>query len=182
MGTYIQSSVIGGCDGTYFNDLHELTDKDGQLMLDLNHPITRIEISSGWLVDGLKVTYKLRHPGLSNITLTHGKFYEPNMSAFDLKESEMILAIYGRAGYQDVYKQKLVNRMSFVIFDQHTGDTRVLGPFGSKPKFANFFNGSTYHVANVMAFAGYDNGGNVQKNSMQMESPVCLSARTSQAN
>ncbi|KZT10240.1 uncharacterized protein LAESUDRAFT_644403 [Laetiporus sulphureus 93-53] len=42
-------------------------------------------------------------------------------------DSEIILAIYGRAGYQYFYKQKLINSIDFIIFDQQNASWRVLG-------------------------------------------------------
>ncbi len=41
--------------------------------------------------------------------------------------TEVILAIYGRAGYQNYYKRKLINSMSFVIFDEATASSRIEG-------------------------------------------------------
>ncbi|KZT10239.1 uncharacterized protein LAESUDRAFT_809946 [Laetiporus sulphureus 93-53] len=130
-------------------------------MLDLNHPITRIELSAGWVLDGLKIHYKLKHPNLRNITVTHGEFAESadNRATINLQDSEIILAIYGRAGYQNFYKQKLINSINFIIFDQQTSSFRVSDTFGNKPGCLNENNGSTFHVSNVMAFAGHDNGG-----------------------
>jgi len=151
MNAYIHTSLVGGSDAEQFNDINKLTNADGQLILDVNHPIVQITVSHGWIVDGLKLTYRVNIPGVQDVTVEHGT-QKPNAKVITLKPTEVIVAIYGRAGYQDYYKRKLINSISFVIFDEKSVTSRVEGPFGNGNGSNN---GDSFHVANVMAFGGY---------------------------
>lgn len=150
MDAYLHTSLIGGTDGELFNDVLKTTNGDGELILDVNHPIAQITVSHGWIVDGLKVTYRVKLPGVQNVIVEHGT-QKRDAVVIDLKSTEIVLAVYGRAGYQDYYKRKMINSINFIIFDQET-ITRVAGPFGNGNRSNN---GTSFHVSNVMAFGGY---------------------------
>jgi len=101
-------------------------------------------------VDGLKIWYQLNRPGTELVAVEHGSQFS-GATVVELKPTEILLTVFGRAGYQDLYKRKLVDSIGFVIFDQTSLAVRVEGPFGNSDKSNN---GEPFHVSNVMAFGG----------------------------
>lgn len=41
--------------------------------------------------------------------------------------TEILINVFGRAGYQSYYKREMVNNIGFVIFDTAKGTTRTVG-------------------------------------------------------
>ncbi|KZT00961.1 uncharacterized protein LAESUDRAFT_664963 [Laetiporus sulphureus 93-53] len=158
MNTYIHISLIGGTDGGLFNDLHVATDKDGgplirssgQLTLDVSHPIARIVMSHSWEICSTSVIPSIIQTNHHHRLMAWRSLM--NAAKCFSTATEVILAIYGRAGYQNYHKCKLINSMSFVIFDKATATSHIEGPF-SNGDGSN--NGESFHVSNVMAFGGY---------------------------
>lgn len=88
-------------------------------------------------------------------------------------DSEKLVTVFGRAGKQSYYGRSLINSIGFVIFDQATITTRVVGvsrfepvtlneallttvlplqPVGNNNKSNE---GTPFHVSDVAAFGGF---------------------------
>ncbi|KAH9921863.1 uncharacterized protein B0H18DRAFT_1121164 [Fomitopsis serialis] len=142
----------------------------GQLIVNTQNPIRRVAVSYGEVVDGLKIWYQLRRPGTELVAVEHGSQFS-GATVVELQPSEILLAVFGRAGYQNSYKRKMVNSIGFVIFDQSSLAVRVEGVSAAVTLFTTAYacilhslsvsnsnksnNGEPFHVANVMAFGGY---------------------------
>jgi hypothetical protein len=44
-----------------------------------------------------------------------------------LVDLEVVTSVFGRAGYQDYYRRKMINSIGFAIFDRKTCTTRTIG-------------------------------------------------------
>jgi len=157
MNGYICTPLVGGVNGTKFDDLQEIGELRGQIPLDVSHPINRIEVSHGWIVDGLKIYYQRlllggESPKDSLVTVCQHGTEKRDASVIDLKSTEIIKSVFGRAGYQKHYQRDMINSIGFVIFDDRTCTTRVAGPFGNENGSSD---GEPFHVANIVAFGGY---------------------------
>ncbi|KAI0643980.1 hypothetical protein C8Q79DRAFT_973775 [Trametes meyenii] len=156
MPNFINTSLVGGRDGTAFNDIY-VRGGDGKFVindaqkgeLDAAHPIQQITVSSGWIVDGFSVTYQLADG--TTAVLDHGSQF-PAATIVKLNANEKLVGVFGRAGPQSYYHRELINSIGFVIFDTSTTATRIVGPFGN----TNHSNqGTTFYHSDVLAFGGF---------------------------
>lgn len=46
---------------------------------------------------------------------------------FNSTDNEVLIGVFGRAGYQNYYKRKLVNSIGFIIFNKSTLAVRTAG-------------------------------------------------------
>ncbi|EPT05476.1 hypothetical protein FOMPIDRAFT_1094089, partial [Fomitopsis schrenkii] len=67
-------------------------------------------------------------------------------------DAEVLVGIFGRAGYNTSYKRKMILSIGFTIFDNETATVRVEGPFGNVDDSSQ---GEPFHVADVMALGAY---------------------------
>ncbi|KAI0635434.1 hypothetical protein C8Q77DRAFT_1156721 [Trametes polyzona] len=156
MQSYITTSAVGGREGLIFQDVF-IRVPNGNIIisdveknqLDLHHPIKRITVSHGWVVDGISVTYQLVGGGVS--TFDHGSQF-PHASVIDFDANEVLVGVFGRAGPQAYYKRDLVNNIGFVIYDTAKASTRIVGPFGNGN---NSNEGKAFYVSDVIAFGGF---------------------------
>ncbi|KAI0666497.1 hypothetical protein C8Q78DRAFT_934067, partial [Trametes maxima] len=160
MPNFINTSLVGGRDGTAFNDIY-VRGGDGKfgplpfietialMILDTAHPIQQITVSSGWIVDGMAITYQLA--GGTTAVLEHGSQF-PTAAVVKLNANERLVGVFGRAGLQSYYRRELISSISFVIFDASTTATRIVGPFGNT-NHAN--QGTAFYHSDVLAFGGF---------------------------
>ncbi|EIM80957.1 uncharacterized protein STEHIDRAFT_67254, partial [Stereum hirsutum FP-91666 SS1] len=120
-----------------------------------DHPISKIDIFTGWIVDGITVTYDLAdgtqkavQHGSKTVTAT----VTLNAHYLLFADTEVIADVSGMAGYHNYYKKALVCTISFNILDTKTGIMRVAGPYGNSDK-ANA--GQPYHFSGPFVFAGF---------------------------
>ncbi|KAI0710573.1 hypothetical protein C8Q76DRAFT_67615 [Earliella scabrosa] len=157
MQGYINSAVVGGRAGYIFNDIfamgHDgnfLVDDYNKNTLDKVHPIQRITISSGWVVDGISVTYQLDNG--NNVTLHHGSQWKNPTAEIRFGPNEILVGVFGRAGMQRFYKREMVNQIGFVICDLGTCEIRKVGPYGNAN---NSNDGTVFYTSDVLAFGGF---------------------------
>ncbi|KAI0653863.1 hypothetical protein C8Q70DRAFT_1058977 [Cubamyces menziesii] len=153
---FISTSLVGGQDGTIFQDIYFRADNGSYMLnaadkgqLDPNHSIQQITVSSGWIVDGISITYQLVDGG--STTIQHGTQHI-NAAVIKFNGDERLVGVYGRAGNQTYYKRALVNNINFVIFDTAKGTTRTVGPFGNNN---NSNEGTPFYSSDVLAFGGF---------------------------
>lgn len=92
--------------------------------------IKQISVFSGWVVDGISVTYCLAD-GTDKI-VRHGMYpCPPNEHVIKIEANEVLQSASGKAGYHSYYKTALVNQITFVVKNTATGATRTAGPFGN---------------------------------------------------
>ncbi|KAI0748921.1 hypothetical protein C8Q74DRAFT_1212442 [Fomes fomentarius] len=161
MQGYVTSSVVGGRDGYIFNDVYAMNyngdfviDDYGKSVLDKQHPIQSIYISSGWVVDGIAVKYQLKNG--ENTTLHHGSQFADRKEV-KLQHNEILVGVFGSAGRQGCFGQReFVSKIGFVICDLNTGDIRIAGPYGPPKDAKNFWDhGEAFYVSDVLAFGGF---------------------------
>ncbi|KIK69395.1 hypothetical protein GYMLUDRAFT_152582 [Collybiopsis luxurians FD-317 M1] len=150
----IQTSNYGGSDGTPFNDAQTVQNwpaynPDGPI-INFSHPITQIEVRSGWIIDALNVTYSLTNG--KTTTVKHGSQTGGTSHIVTLGENEIIVATYGWAGYYEYYQTSLLIQISFNIFDTKACTMRTEGPFGADAGVAQ---GTVFQVSDPLAFAGF---------------------------
>ncbi|KAH9831521.1 uncharacterized protein C8Q71DRAFT_861552 [Rhodofomes roseus] len=155
---YIHTSLVGGSAGSAFIDMVALVDgaHDGQLILDTKNPIRRIGIQHDKVVEGLQTWYQIKPEfqtgGNPLLAVAHGTYTTTSPTIVELNANEIVLAVFGRAGYQTFYERKLVNSLGFVIYDQSTLAVRVEGPFGNSDGSND---GESFNISDPMAFGGY---------------------------
>ncbi|KAM5536421.1 hypothetical protein V8D89_009857 [Ganoderma adspersum] len=155
MQNYGVTSLIGGVTpGTYSTDVFYMN-HGGKFMLNdaahsiLNttHPIHQIDVSSGWIVDGLSITYQLE--GGKTTAMQHGSAFKPPKGVVSFGANEVLAAVYGREGYMPYYKRNMVTAISFVVFDTNTEKSRTVGPFGTSGA------GNEFWVSDVLALGSF---------------------------
>ncbi|RDX43675.1 hypothetical protein OH76DRAFT_1360931 [Lentinus brumalis] len=153
MQSFDTTSAVGGRAGTLFQDIYACG-ADGELPfkslhLNLARPIKRITVSSGWILDGFAVTYNTTDG--QTTTVEHGsQFSSP--AVIDLNPNEILVSVFGRAGYQSYYKREFISNISFGFFDTVKGTARIVGPFGNS-NGAN--EGKPFLCSEVVAFGGF---------------------------
>ncbi|KAI0688931.1 hypothetical protein C8Q76DRAFT_698612 [Earliella scabrosa] len=155
--SYETTALVGGQDGTLFNDIYILKG-DGNFLIsdaaknqiDTAHPINEIILYHGWVVDGFQVTYKLSNGGTT--TIQHGTQAPKPTSTVTFDANEVLVGVFGRAGPQTAYKRDLINELNFAIYNKATGTLRTAGPFGNGNKSNE---GTLFYSSDVMAFGGF---------------------------
>ncbi|EPQ53680.1 lectin [Gloeophyllum trabeum ATCC 11539] len=148
----VQTQLVGGTDGDIFHDGSALGGWPAMQKIDMAHPIRQIDIFSGWIVDGVTVTYQLQ--GGSTAKGAHGT--SSTRSTVKLSDKETLLAVVGRAGNHSYYKRSVVHQLTFVILDTSNGKVRQEGPFGNEDASNQ---GEVFHVSGPIALAGYAKNG-----------------------
>ncbi|GJJ07922.1 hypothetical protein Clacol_002128 [Clathrus columnatus] len=146
---FVQTLVVGGNKDTPFNDLEALG-WPATSPLDINHPITTIEVLYGYVVDALNITYQLAD-GTTKL-IKHGAQSGGDTAVVHLGADEVLVDVYGKTGYHFYYDKFLVCQISFVILNTKTAAVRVFGPIGNGDN-ANI--GDLFHNAGTLAFAGF---------------------------
>ncbi|EIW56222.1 uncharacterized protein TRAVEDRAFT_86104, partial [Trametes versicolor FP-101664 SS1] len=100
-------------------------------------------------VDGIAITYNLTSG--DNATLDHGSQFS-GATTVNFSTTEILINVFGRAGYQSYYKREMVNNIGFVIFDTAKGTTRTVGPFGNSNGATE---GKPFTCSDVIAFGGF---------------------------
>ncbi|OSD04754.1 hypothetical protein PYCCODRAFT_1465720 [Trametes coccinea BRFM310] len=154
MNSFSSSALFGGDDGVLSQDIlflngdHQFVINDPKKgQLDLKHPIQKIVISCGWVVDGFAVTYQLADG--SSTTKAHGSQFPKASDVVTFNQNERLVGVFGRAGPQSYYHRNMVNNIGFVIFDTETGTTRTAGPYGNGNRSNQ---GAPFYVSDVLAF------------------------------
>ncbi|KAI9062537.1 hypothetical protein FKP32DRAFT_1604047 [Trametes sanguinea] len=159
MNSFSSTALFGGKDGLISQDILFLggdsqfvVNNSEKSQLDVKHPIQKIVISCGWVVDGFAVTYQLTNG--SSTTIKHGSQFSGNPKTVDVtfNKNERLVGVFGRAGYQTFYKRDMINNINFVIFDTAAGTTRVAGPYGNVNKSNE---GAPFYVSDVLAFGSF---------------------------
>jgi len=150
----VQSRLFGGDQGRTFNDVEIVGGYPAGMTINVDNPISQVEVLYGAVVDGLSITYN-ETDGATE-TVNHGT--EPGTSdtslkrnTFTLSSEENIIAITGRAGEDPTYGTRIC-QINFVIYNSSTGKSSVYGPYGSNNT------GTPFRVtANgaFIAFGGY---------------------------
>ncbi|EIW53318.1 uncharacterized protein TRAVEDRAFT_23706 [Trametes versicolor FP-101664 SS1] len=156
MHSFITTSAVGGLDGHQFQDVH-MRASDGSIVvddlgkdpLDVAHPIQKIIVSHGWIVDGIAVTYQLANGDAT--TIGHGSQFA-NASVVELNATEVLVGVFGRAGWHEYYKREMVVDLGFVVFDAAQETTRIVGPFGNGDESNH---GKPFYCSDVLAFGGF---------------------------
>ncbi|KAF8637513.1 hypothetical protein AX17_002778 [Amanita inopinata Kibby_2008] len=151
---FVQTRIVGGMDGKRFDDVEDVAGWPSTQNIDLNHPIAKLEISSGWVVDGIAVTYRLDNGKTKRVM--HGSDFGPKAHVIDLSCNEVVMAIYGRAGQESCYKKKLIGQIAFLIYDTARLRTRVAGPYGDA---THCHEGKPFYVTSPMALSGFTRDG-----------------------
>ncbi|KAJ7080824.1 lectin [Mycena belliarum] len=150
----VQTSNFGGAQDTPFNDNEEASKfPDTERMIDPQHPIQQMQISSGWAVDAITTTYRMSDG--STKALARGSKIpsgSPNTKVVTLSDNEVITQICGFAGPYSYYKKSLLIQMMLVITDKSTGKIRTAGPFGGGNGTAQ---GTFFSVSSPLALAGF---------------------------
>ncbi|KAF8598483.1 hypothetical protein BDV93DRAFT_609831 [Ceratobasidium sp. AG-I] len=145
------SALFGG-DGTSTTTSFDDTAND----LKTPHSINKIEFNSGWVLDGMRVTYSTV-PGLER-QVVHGTFSPSNVGdkVVSLGANEYVSkaeGVHGRPNGQYDYGD-CIQKIQFTIKNSETGQQRTAGPFGSaqslKPQDAKSFSWEGH----LYAFAG----------------------------
>ncbi|KAI0688950.1 hypothetical protein C8Q76DRAFT_803399 [Earliella scabrosa] len=157
--SYETTALVGGQDGTLFNDIYVFKG-DGNFLvsdaaknqIDTAHPITEIIVYHGWIIDGFQVTYQLANGGTT--TIQHGSGADPRRTTSQVTfgANEVLVGVFGRAGFQTYYRRDMINELNFAIYDKATGTLRVAGPFGNGN---NSNQGTLFYSSDVMAFGGF---------------------------
>ncbi|KAI8973077.1 hypothetical protein BD414DRAFT_539980 [Trametes punicea] len=157
MNAFTTSSLVGGNDGILSQDIYFLTGEDHFVLndskksqLDLQHPISQINVSCGLVVDGISVTYQLSDG--TSTTMTHGSPDFPNVHIIKLNHNERLAGVFGRAGPHSFFHRQMVNTLSFVIHDSVKGTARIDGPHGNPDGQDE---GSSFYVSDVLAFGSF---------------------------
>jgi len=132
-----------------FNDWTELEDAKSSTHIDR---MTRIEVSHGDVVDGIRVTYKLNNG--TDIVKTHGGTWR--LAPVILTASEVLSEVLGRHGDTGNGWGIEIQEISFVILDKRKGSSRVCGPWGNgRARSVNMACGEPFQVSGeILAFAG----------------------------
>ncbi|PIL32642.1 hypothetical protein GSI_05346 [Ganoderma sinense ZZ0214-1] len=139
MQNYAVTSLIGGTTpGSYSSDIFYM-DHGGQFVLNdganntLNstYPIHQISVSSGWIVDGISVSYNLQGGEPETAIVSHGSVFNPPNGVVTFGANEVLAAVYGREGYHTTYKRDMITNIAFVVFNTNTEQYRTAGPFGN---------------------------------------------------
>ncbi|KAH9913697.1 uncharacterized protein BXZ73DRAFT_106876 [Epithele typhae] len=155
----LTTSLVGGTISSLSADLYFVNSSNHQFILNdapksvLNttHPIKNIDISCGWIVDGVTITYQVAGTGGSSV-LSHGSVFSPPSSSVAIGATEIVAAVFGRAGYQTYYEREMINNVGFVIFDTDKATTRIAGPFGNGD---NSNQGAPFYASDVLAFGSF---------------------------
>ncbi|KAF5381847.1 hypothetical protein D9757_008318 [Collybiopsis confluens] len=155
-----------------FDDLVALGGVEKEL--DTARPITAIKVFTGSVnnglssfVSGLRITYNTRS---GPKTFTHGNDNpygaegSTSRAEVKVKDNQRIAGVLWRMSnpLETKLGRKVVTEISFHIFDQKTGQSKVIGPFGGiyKESFASHYSGE------VLAFTGTESGGGDRCNQM----------------
>ncbi|THG98107.1 hypothetical protein EW026_g4019 [Hermanssonia centrifuga] len=128
MQAFLQTSLVGGKDGTRFDDVFTFVIP---------------------MVDGIQITYQLANGGTT--TLNHGG-QSSSAQIIKLSDDESLVGVFGRAGPQTYYKRDMINNIGFVFFNDKTDTVRTVGPFGNSN---NSNEGTSFYSSNVFAFGGF---------------------------
>ncbi|KAJ7154329.1 hypothetical protein C8R43DRAFT_1000858 [Mycena crocata] len=153
----VQTSNFGGAQGTRFNDSEDASNfpnSDPGLMIDPQRPIKQLDISAGWVVDGINTTYRMSDG--SNKAIRRGSAANANSKVVNLNDNEIVAQICGFAGNYPYYKKSLLIQVSLVILDTQTGALRIEGPFGGGNGTAD---GAVFSVSNPLCLAGFEVAG-----------------------
>ncbi|KAF8626609.1 hypothetical protein AX17_006527 [Amanita inopinata Kibby_2008] len=146
----VRTKLIGGIEGAKFDDFNSVGDCVSLQHINISHPIARIEVSSGWVVDGIAITYRL--DAGSTVRIAHGSDFGIYANVIDLTATEIVMAVYGRAGYNSCYRRSMINQISFAIFDTELLSIRTVGPFGDPD---NIEEGKPFYTTSPVALSGY---------------------------
>ncbi|KAF8601205.1 hypothetical protein BDV93DRAFT_558700 [Ceratobasidium sp. AG-I] len=125
---YELSPQFGGSDvtrGILFNDARDLD-------IDFDRPIVKVIVTSGWVVDGIKITYRLRNG--STQTVAHGTTGYNNDVTLTLNDNEYISAATGKSGHAgngEPWMGDCVQQLELRITNSVTGAQRTYGPRGT---------------------------------------------------
>ncbi|KAF8124402.1 hypothetical protein K438DRAFT_2002728 [Mycena galopus ATCC 62051] len=159
----VQTSNFGGAQGTSFNDnatASNFPNVDPGLTINPTHPIKKVDIRSGWVVDSITTTYALSDGSTKVIRRGSGDS-GGTLHSVVLNDNEIISQISGFAGPFEFYHNSLLIRVQLVIFDTHTGAVRVVGPFGGDGQYG-LAQGRLFSVSTPLAFAGFETAGSQQ--------------------
>ncbi|KAJ6490969.1 hypothetical protein C8R45DRAFT_1096509 [Mycena sanguinolenta] len=123
----VQSVLLGGSTGNYFNDLQSVIGPQN-VTINTTMPIKSITVVHSGVVDGIKVTYR-RASGKTTTSVNHGLSAESdgegglNKTTFEIGEKESIIAISGKAGDSEFWGMRIVG-LCFTIYNSETGAMR----------------------------------------------------------
>ncbi|KAB5587988.1 hypothetical protein CTheo_8570 [Ceratobasidium theobromae] len=146
---YIVSAQFGGSDvtrGARFNDAGE--------DLDVQRPIANVTITSGWVIDGIQVTYRLKD-GQTHI-VSHGSIRSAG-NTLTLNDNEYISEVYGKSGFADnrePWMGDCVQQLTLVVRNSVTGAQRTFGPFGTARGLSESATTRISWSGRLFAFAG----------------------------
>jgi len=165
----LQYKITGASTNQAFDDARDpgVVNWPIQFQLNADHPISKIDIHHGGIVDSLAITYQLTTGDL--VERRHGG-KGGSLSTVTIKPNEALIAISGRTGLHPYYHLDYLFEISFIIFDVVTQETRVEGPFGNGSKITT---GTVFYVPRPVAFAGY-----IQSNEPKRIGVASLSAYT----
>ncbi|KAB5589616.1 hypothetical protein CTheo_6933 [Ceratobasidium theobromae] len=149
---YYLSPQFGGSDftrGVLFND--------ARLDLDVQHPIVNVTITSGWVIDGITVTYRLRNGQTQ--TIGHGTT-RTSSDTLTLNENEYISAVNGKSGSAnngEPWMGDCVQQLTLVVRNSVTGAQRTYGPFGTAKGLSGSATTWISWSGQLLAFAGRAN-------------------------
>ncbi|EPT05478.1 hypothetical protein FOMPIDRAFT_1044812 [Fomitopsis schrenkii] len=159
MNSYIATTVVGDANGQLINDMDRLTNKQGQLIIDERKAIRQIMVRhngspvSDSVIFGLNVWYKLKDSS-ELLEIRHGYQAAP-ISPVSLGDAEVLVGIFGRAGYQtSSTEHKVIGSIGFTIYNTETATVRTEGPFGVGAH-ENSGQWEPFYVSDVMALGAY---------------------------
>jgi len=117
--------------------------------------ISKIELSQGWLLDGISVTYVLKNG--EHKTAHHMGTAKPN-AHIDFLSTEILIGLTGKVGLPGYYEDKpYLNSVRFIILNKQTGTVRVEGPFGAGADKDFEYRGNIFSiVGEIKHFAGLE--------------------------
>jgi len=150
LGGYSVSRQFGGSDisrGATFND--------SNLGLDPQRPIVNLTIISGWVIDGFKVTYRLKNGQTQ--TVTHGTVGSRSGETLTLYDNEYIYSASGKSGHAnngEPWMGDCVQQLALGIKNSVTGAQRTYGPFGTARDLAASATTTISWNGRLQSFAG----------------------------
>jgi len=114
--------------------------------------ISRIEISHGDVVDGIRISYQLKTG--KTVTKTHGADWR--LIGVDVAPFEVLSEVHGLHGDASNGWGIEIKELAFVVLDTNSGNSRVLGPWGNgRARGVDLQYGLKFKISGpIMAVAG----------------------------